>query len=326
MASMKEKEHYRKLCKTEKTIPIFSRDWWMDAVCGEENWNVILVEDNGQIIASLPYFIKTKYGFKVITQPPLTQTNGLWIKYPDDQSSSKKHFYEKEITNQIIDKLENLKVDLYEQNFHYSFTNWQPFYWRDFRQTTRYTFVIEDLTNHDAIFSQFSKVVRKNIRKAAKDANIYSSDDIEEFYKLNKQVFERQGLEVTYSLSFLKRLDRACSQNKARQMFFGQDNKGNIHSIVYIVWDEMSAYLLMSGTDPEYRDSNFKTLLVWEAIKYASNVTKQFDFEGSMIENVADYFTKFSATKRPYFQISKMSRRMQILSDGKQIVKNLFRK
>lgn len=84
---MTEKERYRNLCKTEKTIPIFSRDWWMDAVCGEDNWNVILVEDNGQIIASLPYYIKKKYGLRLITQPPLTQTNGLWIKYPDDQRS-----------------------------------------------------------------------------------------------------------------------------------------------------------------------------------------------------------------------------------------------
>ena len=141
---------------------------------------------------------------RLITQPPLTQTNGLWIKYPDDQRSSKRHFYEKEIMNKIIDKLENLNVDLYSQNFHYSFTNWQPFYWRGFQQTTRYTFVIEDLSSHDTIFSQFSKVVRKNIRKTAKQANIYNSDNIEKFYTLNEQDFKRQGLEVTYSLSFEK--------------------------------------------------------------------------------------------------------------------------
>jgi len=323
---MTEKERYRNLCKTEKTIPIFSRDWWMDAVCGEDNWNVILVEDNGQIIASMPYYIKKKYGLRFITQPPLTQTNGLWIKYPDDQRSSKRHFYEKEIMNKIIDKLENLNVDLYSQNFHYSFTNWQPFYWRGFQQTTRYTFVIEDLSSLDTIFSQFSKVVRKNIRKTAKQANIYNSDNIEKFYTLNEQVFKRQGLKVPYSLDFLKRLDRACSQNKARQMFFGEDKERNIHSIVYIVWDETSAYLLMSGIDPKYRDSDFKTLLVWEAIQFASKVTKRFDFEGSMIENVADYFTKFGAIKKPYFQITKMSRRMQILSNGKQIVNSLIKK
>jgi len=323
---MTEKERYRNLCKTEKTIPIFSRDWWMDAVCGEDNWNVILVEDNGQIIASMPYYIKKKYGLRFITQPPLTQTNGLWIKYPDDQRSSKRHFYEKEIMNKIIDKLENLNVDLYSQNFHYSFTNWQPFYWRGFQQTTRYTFVIEDLSSLDTIFSQFSKVVRKNIRKTAKQANIYNSDNIEKFYTLNEQVFKRQGLKVPYSLDFLKRLDRACSQNKARQMFFGEDKERNIHSIVYIVWDETSAYLLMSGIDPKYRDSDFKTLLVWEAIQFASKVTKRFDFEGSMIENVADYFAKFGAIKKPYFQITKMSRRMQILSNGKQIVNSLIKK
>lgn len=75
------KDKYRHLLETEKTIPIFSRDWWMDAVCGEDNWDVLLVEKNGEIVASMPYYIHKKYGLTVITQPTLTQTNGMWIYY-----------------------------------------------------------------------------------------------------------------------------------------------------------------------------------------------------------------------------------------------------
>lgn len=323
---MTEKERYRNLCKTEKTIPIFSRDWWMDAVCGEDNWNVILVEDNGQIIASLPYYIKKKYGLRLITQPPLTQTNGLWIKYPDDQRSSKRHFYEKEIMNKIIDKLENLNVDLYSQNFHYSFTNWQPFYWRGFQQTTRYTFVIDNMCNLDAVFNNFSKSVRRNIRKAAQKAYIYSSDNIYKFYEINKFVFNRQGLNIPYSLNFLVNLDKACAKNKSRKIFFAEDRRGNVCSAIYIVWDDMSSYLLMSGSNPEFRDKNFKAILVWEAMKFISDSLSIFDFEGSMIQNIAEYNISFGATQKPYFQITKMSRRMQVLSNGKQLVNSLIRK
>ena len=44
---MSNKSKYRNLCTKEKTTPIFSKDLWMDAVCGENNWDVLLVERGG---------------------------------------------------------------------------------------------------------------------------------------------------------------------------------------------------------------------------------------------------------------------------------------
>lgn len=40
--------------------------------------------------------------------------------------------------NYFIDNLP--KFDYFNMNFHYSITNWLPFYWRGFKQTTRYTY------------------------------------------------------------------------------------------------------------------------------------------------------------------------------------------
>ena len=52
---MTKKELYRKFCADEESLPIFSKDWWLDAVCGDD-WDVCLVEKEGQILATLPYF------------------------------------------------------------------------------------------------------------------------------------------------------------------------------------------------------------------------------------------------------------------------------
>lgn len=302
---MENKEKYRQLCKVEKTIPIFSRDWWMDAVCGEDKWDVILFEKDDYIIAAMPYFIKERFRFKYITQPKLTPTNGIWIKYPEHQTYRKQLSYEKEMMQGIINQLSLVNIDYFQQSFHYSVTNWQPFYWRGFKQTTGYTYVIEDLSNLDRVFSNFSKSNRKIIRKAEKIARVYSSDDIEQFYEMNKKVYDRQGLSIPYSLGFLSTVDKACVKNNCRKILVAEDEKRQIHSTVYIVWDSNSAYLLMSGTDPKFRYSNYKTLLVWEAIKFASTVTKKFDFEGSMVEPIAEYFRKFGGVQKPYFNISK---------------------
>ena len=70
---MTDKEKYRLLCETTNNIPIFSQAWWLDAVCGETNWDVILIEERNQIVAAMPFYRPLKH---VISMPSYTQTMG----------------------------------------------------------------------------------------------------------------------------------------------------------------------------------------------------------------------------------------------------------
>ena len=76
---MNNKEKYRLLSEKEESMPLFLRAWWLDAVCGVDNWGVSIVEKGGRIEAALPYFIDTKLGMKYLIQPPLTQFLGPWL-------------------------------------------------------------------------------------------------------------------------------------------------------------------------------------------------------------------------------------------------------
>lgn len=53
------------------------------------------------------------------------------------------------------------------------------------------------------------------------------------------------------------------------------------------------------------RNSGATSLLMWEAIKFASTVSKKFDLEGSMLEPVERFFRGFGTVQKPYFTISK---------------------
>ena len=57
---MTNREKYRKFCEKEENIPLFSRDWFLDSVCGVDNWDVTLVEKGGDVVASMPYYKKRK--------------------------------------------------------------------------------------------------------------------------------------------------------------------------------------------------------------------------------------------------------------------------
>ncbi|MBL4654546.1 MAG: GNAT family N-acetyltransferase, partial [Bacteroidia bacterium] len=217
----------------------------------------------------------------------------------------------KEITNELITQLPN--CDHFAQRFHPSFSNWLPFYWHSYEQVTRYTYLLDDLSNLDSVFDNFRDNIKRNIRKAEKIVTISEGDDIDAFYKVNKMTYERQKIKIPRSINYVKKIDTECKERNCRKILFAKDNDGNIHAVLYIIWDSNCCYYLMGGSDPKFKNSDATSLLFWEAIKFSSSQNLSFDFEGSMIEPIERYIRGFGAIQTPFFQITKTSSRLLLL-------------
>jgi Acetyltransferase (GNAT) domain len=288
---------------------IFQQPWWLDAVAPGA-WSAVEIRRGGALKARLPYVVKKHLGFTLVNMPPLTQVLGPWLppysgKYTHQLSE------EKELMTQLIEQLPTF--DLFLQNFHYSITSWLPFYWKGFQQTTRYTYVIEDLTDLDKVLSGFARFKHKNIKKAKNIVEVREDLSAKDFYDnhvstLSKQAKERGvSKNISYSFELFSSIYNACYKNNAGKIFYSIDKDNNLHSAIFTIWDKSSAYNLISTIDPDFRSSGSASLLIWEALKYYSGKTKRFDFEGSMIEGVERSFRAFGAKQKPYFQVSKVN-------------------
>jgi len=296
-------EKYRVLCAEESSIPLFSQAWWLDAAAGDRGWDVALVEKEGQILASLPYVKKKRCGFTVLTQPPLTQNLGPWLSMGCDLKSSKKLAYEKDVLQELYAQLP--RYDYYVQNWHYSRINWLPLYWMNFSQTTRYTYVLKDISNIDSVVANFEHSKRKNIKKSEKIVTVVFDVSAREFYNNHELTLRKQGQKISYSFDLFERLYNAGYKNNAAKTIAAFDEAGNMHAALFVVWDKDSAYDLISTIDPDFRTHGAASLLVREAVEYVSQFVNKFDFEGSMIEPVERSFRQFGAEQIPYFSITK---------------------
>jgi hypothetical protein len=299
------KQTYRQLCDQEPSLPLFSRAWWLDAVCGEAGWQVCLVERGGRVEAALPYAQRRRFGYAWLLMPSLTHTLGPWLR-PGQGKYAAELARQKDLMLELIDQL---PAPLYfQQSFHPSVTNGLPWHWRGFQQSNRYTYRLEDLSDLDAIWAGFQEKVRTDVRKAERRCGLKVRDDLPlaHFLELNAKTFARQGLELPYSPNLVERLDRACSSRNCRRMLFAEDQAGQLHAAIYLVWDEYSAYYLMGGADPELRSSGATSLLLWEAIRLVATVTRSFDFEGSMLEPVERHFRAFGARQVPYLEVRRL--------------------
>ena len=299
-----KKVKYRDLCTREPSIPLFSQFWWLDALVGEGGWDVALVESGSEIVAAMPYVVRRKFGKTLLGQPPLTQNLGPWLRETGAKQANRLS-RQKELMEKLIADLPF--YDHFSQSWDYRQTNWLPFYWAGYTQTSRYTYRLSDLSDEQELWFGLRENIRSDIRKAQNRFGIQVRSDfgIDAFLRLNAMTFARQDMEVPVSPDLVRKLDAACAERGGRRIFIAEDAEGKQHAAVYIVWDSNNAYYLMGGGDPELRSSGATSLCMWEAIKYASSVARSFDFEGSMIEPVERFFRAFGATQTEYFSLTR---------------------
>lgn len=284
---------------------IFCRSWWLKAVC-PNNFEILTIRKRDKIVAGMPIPLHRKGGYPIIHMPKLTQTLGVLF------SPSTRTTYEGRLSDEmkVLDILVEAipKFSYFSMGFHYNFTNWLPFYWAGYQQTTRYTYIIENLTDLDKVFSNFAHSKRKNIKKAEQLVTVGSHLSAEDFYANHVTTLSKQGESISYKYDLFKRIHDAACENSAGKIWCAIDTQEKIYAAIFVIFDSKSAYYLISTIDPDYRNSGAATLLLRDAIEYVSPYTKRFDFEGSMIRSVEHSFRKFGAVQTPHFSITKDNR------------------
>ncbi|MEG1544137.1 MAG: GNAT family N-acetyltransferase [Tannerellaceae bacterium] len=300
---MTNKDKYRLLCNTEPSIPLFSRDWWLDAACGETNWEVLLLEQKGRVQAALPLYIPHK---GIVSMPPYTQTMGPWFAEGADDTKYTTLLSQRQALSKTL--IEGLSIyPHFLQNFSPQITDWLPFYWAGYRQTTRYTYQLRDLSDPSRLWDGMSQHTRRNIIKAREkhQITVKKGISITDFLQIQNKTFERQGISSPQSTTTLERLIAVSRSRGQGDLWGGYDAEGRLHAAAFIIWQKNSAYYLAGGGDPALRDSGAHSLVLWETIQQTATQSCLFDFEGSMLPGVERFFREFGAQQTPYFTISR---------------------
>lgn len=300
----------------DTSYSMFQEAWWLDTVCPGE-WREAVFMENGRIAARMPYVYKKRYGIPYLTSPRFTPHLGPWL-VSNNGAQSRRLSWEKDVLFNLIDQLPPVYSASISCN--HKLINLAPFYWRGWKIETAYTYRFEDLSNLDAIWEGVAKNIRSDIRKAEKILVTDYSCKVDSLYEMFSATYQRQGKAPPVSKSFFERIDAELRKRKQSQLFCAKDSAGNLHAAVYLVWDESCAYYLIGGADPEFRNSGAHSFLLWESIKFASRVTKSFDFEGSMVESIERFFRAFGAQQVRYHILTKRHPLLKVFQGLKSLV------
>jgi len=284
---------------------LFQDPWWLNLTTAG-HWDEALVANNQGVIARLPYRKMSRFGATILTQPRFTPYAGPWFRASTAKAAkqvSERH----KLTTELLSRLP--RFDLFSQNLWPGSGDWLPFHWAGYSQRTGYTNWLRDLSSVDALWKGLLETTRWEIRKAETRLKVAVSDDIDRLCDLHERTFARQGLRAPRERAFLRRVVEGALRHGHARITLATDERGNAHAVNFLVFDDRSAHYLLGGTDPSYRGSGAASLLVWDAIQFAAQHSKLFDFEGSMVEGIARFFRGFGPELIPVNHVYRTGRR-----------------
>lgn len=274
------------------TNSAFEQPWWLDIVA-PGRWGEAIVKENEEVVARMPYVVDRG----MITMPQLTQTLGPWIKqeYREFCVGNTQLSKQKEIINSLLTQLPKHKS--FYMCFDSSNEYILPYRWQGYRYSPSFSYRIDDLSNLDKVYANFNSTVKKNIRSATNKKVRVIEDDCDSLEALYLMTFANQKRSAPGDKDIRTRIMAETIRRGNGKVLTAIDEDGHHHSGAFLLYDENGCYYLLGGSNPEFRSSGAQSLVLWKAIEFAAKVSKYFDFEGSNVEGIENFFRQFGGKR-----------------------------
>lgn len=271
---------------------LYAAPWWLDAVCGKENWDAVPLKDEEGLIKAWIPFYKTRISrLSALITPPLTQ----WIPLLSKESTnhlSIDTFLASLPQCSILDlsmkpgENSTLPSSGYQVNFKYSY-------------------VIPYSTTEGQFKLKYNEGLRRNLKEAAQEYIIDISNDLHTFLSLCKSSYHHRKLTPPIWLEqIVPGVAETLKKNGAGHIHMAFHH-GVVLAGILTGWDAGTTYYLAGGRSGDERGASAHALLLDHAIHAAQERGQSFDFEGSMHPGIANFFQSFGGMPDSYLQIRK---------------------
>lgn len=298
---------------------VFEQPWWLDIVAPGK-WGEVTVKEGDETVARLPYVLQKGR----ITLPPLTQTLGPWMKpeYRQFQPGNTQLSKQKELIAALLGQLPRHK------SFHVTFDSANeyilPYRWLGYRYEPEFSYRLTDLCDTDALYAALNKTAKKNIKAARNKTTLVEQPTAKMLMDLLDKTFGAQGRKWPHDRDLTRRIIEKSVENGRGKLIVARDSEGNLHSGAFLLYDEKVCYYLLGGSDSAFRSSGAQSLVLWEAIRFAATVSQAFDFEGSNVEGIENFFRQFGGSRVINYSVIRQSLFADCMELAKPRVKRLI--
>jgi len=245
-----------------------------------------LIQDDYEVVMPLPH--RAKVGIHYILTPYFFSRLGI--------------FSSKDITNeQITDFIQTIPHKFWQVDLNLNEQNASSVLASKSVQLTSYQLDLN--APYLAIYGNYSENLRRNLRTAQKYSLVIDKNaDIQEIIALFRhnrgKIKTIKMKSADYNL-FLKMAEMMKNQDKI-DVWGVRDEQGNLLAGACLLKDYQRTWFWFSGRDERYAEKRAMFFLLDEYFKQHAGNPLLFDFNGSMNENIARFYSQFGSQKYTY--------------------------
>jgi len=278
-----EEQKYNACVYNSVQSSIFAFSWYLDIVA--DNWDVLVL---GDYEAVMPVPWRKKIGIKYVYPPFWLLELGVFSL---DAIIDLSLFF-----NVLLDNFKFVETRLNTGNIIQEST--------DFLRLKQLQFLTMK-EGYETVFNGYRKDRKKDLRKAEKaDLNEKWHDHTEKLislFRANVGVRTPNILNKDYDV--LRNLMQTCIEKRVGEVLSIYNKENKLVASGFFLKHKSSITILVSSTDFNHRKNGENTFLIDRAIfKFQKNY-EVFNFGGSSMKSIANYFLSFGAQTQNYQQI-----------------------
>jgi len=266
---------------------IYAYSWYLDIVA--DNWDVLVLDDY-EAVMPLPFFrLKRSFFIRKLAQPNFCQQLGVFsnCKLSDD------------VVRQFVVRFSEFKLKTYNFNSYYKLNNSSL----NYKVAEKVNYELNLRNSYSAIKKGYSKSLLRNLKKANKVDLVISSDiSILQFILMKENNKKHKIKKEQYKI--MKRLIKELIQRKKGNLY-GVFLENKLIASAYFIEENNRFTHLFSATTSTGKEFSAISFLFDNIVENNATENMIFDFEGSMIPNVARFFKSFGAQKINYYSLEK---------------------
>lgn len=284
---------YSVACNENKTsLPVFYTPAWLDTVMGPNQWQPCVIVEEAIVKAIFPICVKRKFGFKAIIMPPLTPYLALWLF---DQNNTIQ--YESYLTV-CLQQLPSALVTSISP--HHSYSNTSVWLDQGYEIAPKNTFTF-NYQPYETIYQNYPAPMKRDLKRANEKLTIQEQSHADDLYAMLCHTFTFQKMKTPVAKALIIKI---IENPEFNAKVYSASFQNKIVASIMTISDQSWTYYLLSGRSKE-APHGAVALLIDHAIKSAINQQHHFDFEGSSIEGIANFFKSFGPQHKPYFHAQK---------------------
>lgn len=259
---------------------IYALTWYLN--CVTDSWDILVLNDYEAV---MPLPKRNKLGLNYIYQAPWIQQLGIFSENKIDKPT-------------IIEFLEKIPKKFILVDYFFNSDNIVDGKF------------IKERNNYILSLNQDFKTIKSNYNKNRKRISNKNFDN----FKLNKngdigdflKLYMKQDFNFKTHIDTFERLEKLLkSKNEAINIWTITHKEELISGLVWLKEKRRITYLLPVANGVA-KNNSIPTFIMNELIKENQSTDCILDFEGSMVEGVAQFYKSFGAKKEIYYWYKKM--------------------